>query len=175
MPDPTVSDALAEAYALAPADEVILHTLEIRHPDFTDSIWVVANTENVTATIEAAAPVRGGEAIEFVALPFAFSLPPIEPGATPEIELQIDNVDRTIMEHLDLAVSSSATILVIYRPFLSSDLSEPQMDPPPSFELSDIRVDALKVTARARTSIDLRGAFPRRLYTAREFPGLVDR
>lgn len=175
MPDPSVSEALAEAYALAPADEVILHTLEIRHPSFTDSIWVVRNTENILATIEAGAPVRGGEEIEFIGLPFEFSLPDITPGATPEIELQIDNVDRTIMEHLDLAVSSSAKIIVVYRPFLSGDLSEPQMDPPPSFELSDIRVDAMKVTARARTSIDLQGAFPRRLYTARDFPGLVDR
>lgn len=181
MPDPSVSDALAEAYALAPGDEIVLHTLEVRHPAFVDadgnpdSIWVVANSENVTATIEESAPIRGGEAVTFVGLPFAFRLPPVEPGATPEIELQIDNVDRRIVENLDLAVSDGNKIVVVYRPFLASDLTQPQMDPPPAFDLSDVRVDIMKVTARARTSIDLRGAFPRRLYTAREFPGLVGR
>ena len=36
MPDPTLSQAIKEAYAAAPSDVVILHTLELRHPDFED-------------------------------------------------------------------------------------------------------------------------------------------
>ena len=41
MPDPALSAALAEAYAAAPIDQVILHTLEIWHPAFSVPIRVV--------------------------------------------------------------------------------------------------------------------------------------
>lgn len=37
MPDPTLSAAILEAYASAPTDEVIYHTLEIWHPVFTQA------------------------------------------------------------------------------------------------------------------------------------------
>ena len=36
MPDTTLSEALKEAYASAPSDVVLLHTLELRHPSFVD-------------------------------------------------------------------------------------------------------------------------------------------
>ena len=36
MPNNALSEALREAYASAPSDVVILHTLELRHPSFID-------------------------------------------------------------------------------------------------------------------------------------------
>lgn len=36
MPDTTLSEALKEAYASAPSDVILLHTLELRHPSFVD-------------------------------------------------------------------------------------------------------------------------------------------
>ena len=36
MPDPSLTQAIQEAYASAPSDVVILHTLELRHPEFID-------------------------------------------------------------------------------------------------------------------------------------------
>lgn len=180
MPDPSVSDALAEAAALAPADEVILHTLEIRHPAFVDeagnptSIFVVQDTQDLTAPLEAGAPVRGGEWVRFVGFLFSFALMPIEPGTTPEIEITVDGIDRSVIAQLDRAAESSDKIIVVYRPYLDSDLADgPQMDPPPSFELSEVHATVTNVKAKARTGIDLRGNFPRRNYKATEFPGLV--
>lgn len=179
MPDPSVEQALKEAYATAPSDEVIIHTLELRHPAFTDdagnpdSIWVTTNEVDVEATIEDDAPVRGGEAVTFLAFPFRFRLAPIENTAVQELELAIDAVDRRIIENLDAAASFGAKIQICYRPYLSSDLSEPQMDPPPEFTLSSVKADSLSVTGRCRVDIDLDGAFPRRIYTAAEFPALI--
>ena len=43
MPDVTLSEALREAYASAPSDVVILHTLELRHPDFKNESGVAAD------------------------------------------------------------------------------------------------------------------------------------
>ncbi len=54
MPDPSLSAAIREAYASAPADVVVLHTLELWHPAFVEDgvarpIRVVRNFED-TAT-----------------------------------------------------------------------------------------------------------------------------
>ena len=55
MPDPSLSAAIKEAYASAPTDTVILHTLELRHPDFVAPIRDVNDHANLTATLEATA------------------------------------------------------------------------------------------------------------------------
>lgn len=181
MPDPTVSDALAEAYATAPADELVYHTLELRHPAFVDatgrrdSVWLVADNQDLLASVESGAPVRGGLLTRFVAFPFSFSLAPIEAGSLPEIQLVVSSVNRLMVEQLDLAVAAGEEIVAVYRPYLDSDKTAPQMIPAPSFVLSDVKVTVMRVSARARTSVDLRGAFPRRLYTAALFPGLIGR
>jgi hypothetical protein len=179
MPDPSVSDALKEAYAIAPDTALIHDTLELRHPLFIDeegnpdSIWITTNVEPVTATLEEAAPVKGGQVVTFVSFPFQFALAPIENSAAQDLELAIDNVDRRIIENLDLAMASATKIEICYRPYLESDLSGPQMDPPPTFTLSQVKADALTVRGRARVSINLNVSFPRRLYTAVEFPALI--
>src|SRR5689334_19309549 len=145
MPDPSVQAALKEAYSVAPSDEVIIHGLELRHPSFTDedgnpdSIWVTTNEKDVTATLEAGAPLHGGEAVTFTSFPFRFRLAPIENTATQELELAIDNVDRRLIENLDAAMAYGSKIQMCYRPFLASDLSTPQMDPPPVFTLSNVK------------------------------------
>jgi hypothetical protein len=179
MPDPSMSDAIREAYATAPADDVVIHTLELRHPGFVDddgnpdSIWVTTNNEDVVATIEADAPLKGGQAVTFRHFAFNFQLASIEAGTTPTLQVSLDAVDRRIVENLDLAIVQPTKIVMCYRPFLASDLGEPQMIPPATFTLSDVKVDPLTVTAQARIDIDLDGAFPRRVYTAAEFPALI--
>lgn len=182
MPDPSITDALAEAAALAPAEEIIRHTLEIRHPSFIDaaglpdSVWITADTEPLTAPLEADAPVRPGETVTFAALAFSFALMPIEPGTTPEIEITIDGVNRAIVQYLDMAMTSVQPIVIAYRPYLDTAVADgPQMDPVPTFEASEVTVGLTGVTLKARTGIDLRGAFPVRQYNITEFPGLAGR
>jgi hypothetical protein len=182
LPDPSLTDALAEAAALAPAEEIVRHTIEVRHPDFVDdagerdSVFLVADTETLSAPLEADAPVRPGQYVTFTALAFSFSLPPIEPGTTPEIEIRIDGVTRALIEYLDLAMESGKPLTVVYRPYLDTALADgPQMDPAPTFEVADITVGVTSVTMKARMGIDLRGVFPVRQYTITEFPGLAGR
>ena len=55
MPDPSLSDAIIEAYATAPTDQVIYHTLELWHPIFTAPIRVVRDNAAISAMIEASA------------------------------------------------------------------------------------------------------------------------
>ena len=76
MPNNALSEALREAYASAPSDVVILHTLELRHPSFIDdnglpmAIRVVRDNQNLTARMEGTAPLNAGEMVEFIAMGF---------------------------------------------------------------------------------------------------------
>lgn len=178
--DSDFSEALQEALTIAPSNDMVLATLEIRHPLLVnelgnlDSIWLVANDENIVARIEAGAPKRAGEMVLFNRCPFRFQLTPIEAGAIPEVEIVIDNVAPALVEQLDRAVTDTNQIVTAIRLYLLNHLGDgPQMNPVPTFNLANVTADVFAVTAKARTIIDLRGGFPRKLYTGVEFPGLI--
>lgn len=201
MPDPALSQAIREAYAAAPADVVILHTIEVRHPAFAAPIRVVRNFPDVerwialggeavetvlaamapeargmvglVARLEPSAPVDAGALVPFVALAFDLELLPVESIPVPEAVLTIDNVGREITDALEAAATSQHRIEVTYRPYLSTDIEGPQMDPPLTLTLSDARADPLKVTGRVRMLDIGNKAFPSVVYTAKKFPGLA--
>jgi hypothetical protein len=179
MPDPSLSQAIKEAYAAAPSDVVILHTLELRHPAFVDddgnvtAIRVVRDHVELVARLEIAAPMDGGAMVTFVALAFDLSLPPIDTAPVPEITVTLDNVSREIVRHLDAAVATQDKIEITYRPFLSTDLEGPQMDPSITLVLTEVEANALQITGRARMLDIGNKAFPAEIYTANRFPGLA--
>lgn len=173
MPDPALSAALEEAYASAPVDVVILHTLEFRHASFTTPLRVVLDTQVLTATLEPAAPVEGGEAVTFVPYAFRFRLPAVSTSGMPEIEIEIDNVASEIIASLDMAAQSSSLIELTYRPYLSTDLSAPQMDPPLTLVLHDVEADVFSVRGRASFGDYGNRRWPGEWYDAQRFPGLV--
>lgn len=177
---PTFTEALAEAIALAPAEEVQIDTLEIRHETFVDdfgnpdSIWITTNQEDVLAPIEASAPLKGGQTIRFLSFAFKFKLGRIEPGTGAELTIEIDGVDGRIIEALDRAIVEPTKITMVYRVFVSSDLEDgPQRLPPDAYVLNDCETNVAKIVGRARVEIDMNGPFPRHLYTANEYAGLI--
>jgi hypothetical protein len=205
MPDPALSAAIREAYASAPADVIVLHTLEIWHPAFVEDgvarpIRVVRNFEDtatwlslggagvqavldgldtearrkvgLVARLEAGAPRDAGLLVPFVALGFDLELPPVDTIPVPEIVVTLDNVGREIAKHLDAAAVSQERIEVTYRPYLSTDIEGPQMDPPMTMTLSEVEVDVFRVTGRARVLDIGNKAFPSEIYTIRKYPGL---
>lgn len=173
MPDPTLSQALAEAYASAPSNEVIYHTLEIRHPAFTQPIRVVRDQDDLTAILEATAPVDAGIAVTFVGFAFDLIKPEVSPTGVPQCVIEIDNVSREILANIELAMSGIDPIEVTYREYLASDLLGPQNDPPMTLTLSGITADVFKVRAVASFPDINNRKFPREDYTAERFPGLV--
>ena len=156
MPNDNLTDAIAEAYASAPSDIVILHTLELRHPAFVDengqpsAIRVVRDNADLRATLEASAPLNGGEEVLFKSFAFEISLPETNDRSSPEAIVTIDNVSREIVHNIELAVVSQEVIKVSYRPYLSTDLSTPQYDPPLHLTLTDITADVFQVSGKAQ-------------------------
>lgn len=172
MPNFTLSDALQEAYASAPSDIITLHTLEIRHPSFDQPIRVVRDKNNLTATLELDAPENPGEAVEFIAFAFDLILPEVQQAMSPEIEIIMDNVSGELVGYMDQAAQSSELIEVTYRPYLSTDLSAPQMDPPLTLVVRSITADIFRIKARAGYGDLSNRKFPNVIYTAENFPGL---
>lgn len=178
MTDNTLSEALKEAYASAPSDVILLHTLELRHPSFVDengeptAIRVVRDNINHICTLEDSAPLDAGNAVEFIAMGFDLELPPVEEIPVPEITLTLDNVSTEIIQYLDRAVETQDMIEMTYRPYLSNDLSCPQMNPPITLVITEITADISKISATARMMDIGNKSFPGENYTVKKYPGL---
>ena len=173
MPDFTLSDALEEAYASAPAAEVVLHTLEFRHPSFTSPIRVVRDHVDFTARLEASAPVDSSAEVTFVRMAFDFVPPETGKGGAPEIEISLDNVSGEITTYLDAAVNSPDLIEVTYRQYLVSDRTGPQNNPPLTLVVRSVSADVFRVRARAGYGDFANKRFPSETYDTTRFPGLV--
>lgn len=179
MPDATLSQALKEAYASAPSDVVILHTLELRHPSFIDdqglptTVRVVRDNTDLIARLEPTAPINAGEIVTFIAMGFDLELPPVDTAPVPEISITIDNVSREMVKHLNNAAESQDKIEVTYRPYLSTDLEGPQMDPPITLVLTEVEADIFRITGRARMLDVGNKAFPSVTYNSQNYPSLT--
>lgn len=182
------TQAIEEAYASAPAEEVILHTLELRHTGFLDdddqltAVRVVmdhgeAHTvsgEEVYGhflTLEDDAPVQAGQSVLFQSCMFDFSLPEQREGSLPSLEIELDNVSREIMTHLERAVGQRAPLEVTYREWLSSDRTEPQFILG-GLTMKQVKSNSMRATGTAQFSDLINRSFPGKVYRADEFRGL---
>lgn len=174
MPDTALAQALKEAYASAPANEIIYSTLEINHESFEAPIRVVRGSEDITATLEPDAPVNGGEAVGFVRYHFDIVKPERTPGGVAQCTITIDNVSRSIYQALHDAAISASPVTVIYREFLASSLSTPQQVPPYQFTAVRAEVNALQASITVVfADISNKALGKRAKYTPERFPGLL--
>ncbi len=173
MPDPSLSDAIREAYAFAPAGVIHYDTLEFRHPAFSTPIRVVRDNRALTARLEADAPQDAGVEVTFVGYAFDFVRPEVGPDGVPQFTIEIDNVSRDIAAHIELALASRQLIEVTYRAYLSTDLDGPSNDPPLTLTLQRITATPFRVSAVASYVNVANKRFPGQDYDAERFPGLI--
>lgn len=176
--DDQIDDALREAFASAPAEEVALNTLELRHPDFVDEngdpahLRIVADGADFTAKLEATAPADAGLSVLFRACPFAFTQPERSEQPLPEAELTIDNVARELAPQLDRTLETNAPIEIVYREFLVSRAAIG-----PSFVMRGLQgkrvnVGTFRVTGRAGWFDLVNGRMPLNDYRVETHRGL---
>lgn len=173
MPDSTLSLALKEAYASAPAGVVIYPTLELRHPAFSTPIRVVRDFSQLDARLEIGAPLDSGALVTFVGFNFEFTKPDVNADGVPQISIEIDNVDRSIINNIEAAVSTTDLVRATYREYLSTDLSAPQNNPPLHMTILAISADMFRVRATAGFPDLMNKKFPTTEYDSEVFPGLV--
>lgn len=174
MPDPTLSQAIKEAYASAPTTDVIYHTLELWHASFSAPIRVVRDYSNLDAKIEATAARDAGAVVTFVG--YAFDIVPPDQSTTslPRCTIEIDNVSRDILAQIDLAVMATGKISVIYRAYLQSAvLIGPENTPPQEMTITQITATPMRISATAEFVNLLDQRFPGLDYDLETFPGLL--
>lgn len=146
------TDAIREAYASCEGD-VILETIELRHPSFQEegvpiALRFVADGADHMLALEEDAPMNAGETVSFIAMPFGFTPPSDEEGTVPEIQFWIDNVSSEIHTHLQAAVRIKADIQITWREYILGD-ENPQQKVD-GIKLSNVKVTSTRATATAR-------------------------
>lgn len=173
MPDATIKAALKEAYSLARSNEIYLDTIELSHPDITDPIYLVKDRIDRVCMLEG--PVGP---ITFTACAFQLTLPASGQDGLQDLNISIDNVKpqgSTVMspvEFVKTVKNSRTKVTVTFRPYLATDLSQPQMDPPLSLALSDVQVKSGQVTGRCSFADIVNMSFGTELYIRSRFPSL---
>lgn len=173
-----ISEAYAEAMSSAPITRVMLATYEFRHPNFLENgvvvpIRIVNDFVDITAQLEATAPVDSSTFVDFTACPVTVSGPEEgDTGTTPSLAIQVDGVSGHISEQLDAALLSPTPVSVTERLFASDDLSGPARLPAITMILRSIVVNDVSVNAQASFYDPTNNSFPRKEYTLAEHPGL---
>lgn len=170
MPRDDLLDAIREAYTVSPTGIVILETLEINHPK-EDTIYIVKNTEEMTATLE-----DGFTVATFLPCPFELKMPSITDEGTAEITVAVDDIDNVPSDFIERVLSHSddlREVQMIFRLFLSNDLTKPQNNPPLKLYWRSATINDLTVSVTAGTPNVSQNVFPNRNYTRQQFPGLA--
>jgi len=162
----TLSEALKEAYATNPNNDIILNTIEIRHTSFSTPIRVVLDNQNHSLTLE------DGSDAEFVAGYFDVVLPSVKENELGQVRLNIDGVSREIAQYIEQASESNDVIEATFRLYLNSNKQAPEMDPVEGF-ITNITVDVFRVTGNITFTDYINKEFPVLHYSAKTFPGLT--
>lgn len=147
-------------------------TIEIWHPQFSQTYRFVANYLDINFTLEAGAPRDPSASVPFT----GSTIRVVEPSEREDMEqalsVQFGNVDSTIHEIVDQITGTGylSSAEVIYRKYYSGDLSEPAT-PPLYLFASDLGFEDTTVSFSAEDS-DLSQKRSGVIYTLELFPGL---
>ena len=174
------TEAWAEAEASVPTEVVYYYTLELQHPAFVDSVEgpfairiVTGVYDDVNLTLENTATIDPGKEVEFKAVMFSAEFPEFAEGKTPESAIIIDNVVDYIVPYLANAVLLRADLKAIYRVYRNDDTSEPCYGPV-EFVIKNVKQNGTRLEGTAMIDDLANKKFPNKVYTFKEFPGLMN-
>lgn len=163
----TVSSAFLEAIYGQETDEVVVCLLTITHEDIVDPIYFssdcstrISDDPVIYATLS-----RG---INFLFLPFTFTLPDDKSDTPPRVQLTLDNVERTLIPILR-SVSSPVDVKLEVILASSPDLVEIEM---PVLQLSDVSFTAENIGATLVSDSLINEPFPAGSFSPAGFPAI---
>lgn len=160
-----LSEAIREAYAVAPSSKAVIDTLELRL-DGAEPLYIYRGVEPLQMRLET------GAWVTFEPVPFRFKLPKSSDTSSQSLDISMDNVDSRVAEFIVAAKGSLKPVEVVYRPYLSDDLTQPQMDPPLVLYLKGAAITTATASAQASFVDIVNKRFPNDYYTSTRFPGL---
>ena len=171
--------AIAEAYAAAPVDVQVLHTLELMHKSFTQPARVARwplepNVKRFSLRLEEDADYDPGAVVEFIGLPFEISLPEKTENSPGEFSLRIAGVGDFFDADLEAAALSGGAITAVYREYVLGREDEGPAQVWPGIHINSPSLDAGSGALQATgTVLDWVNRKFGRLYTPGRYPALV--
>lgn len=163
--NPNLHPALVEAFAIAPADVSHVHTLELRHVSMSEPLYLVQGFFHKEIKTEVGGPFH-----KFRACAFNFTLPATDDGGLQELTLTMDNANNRVSDFCESAMNFPAPVEIYYRPYLSTDLETPLMDPPLRLFLQSVTVSEAQVSGRAVPVDFINLKFPTEIFDSERFP-----
>lgn len=164
----TISEALKRIYASAPTNRRYLETLAFSHPWWTPSYFFVSDPEQWTFDLET------GVTQVFEPVPFELTLPNRDGSGRADMQIAINNTGREMVAALERAMGDVRNpIEVTYRVYLDVPYRRPENDPPLLLHITSVTVSGTLTVAQATRADILNTAFPRLLFNADDFPGLL--
>lgn len=154
---------LQVVYASAPVDELIIPTLEIQIAG-GEAIRVCQGYEDRMLSVD-------GVYRLFEAAQISLALPEKNATGQQSLTFAISGVNATVQGYVDQALESGEQVLVIYREYLASDVSEPASRPR-TMVLAGGEFSGDAVQLEASYYDLLNTAWPRERYTVANAPGL---
>ena len=172
----TISAAYRLACASADPAHAILDTVEMYHADWPSIVRLVADRSNLIATLEAGAPNNPSAAVTFTAFPLSLTVPRTGDGSQ-DVTLTISNASRMLMTNIAIAeLNATAPINFIWRPYVTSDLTQPGLALYLAVKGITYGIDAVQLTCGLMEFANRK--FPRPatgIYKVSEFPALAER
>jgi hypothetical protein len=166
-----LTSAMEEAYAAAPADVVILHTIQLDHPSFDAPIRLVTGDEGAVGGETVDLTLETGATVTFLAMAFDVVPPGYDDDGPTPGRIRVDGVSDLLLPYLEEAATTAGTISVTYRGYRSDARFEP------GDVISGLKMHSVDVTATSvegQIGFDEVGsqAFPRAVYSIDDYPGL---
>lgn len=172
------TEEIRRAYA-QPDDELIIPTLEIRHPAVLDAegspgaIWVAhsfASLPELAHDPVFRARLETGQEVDFVNVAFNFQLPAQETDKPGSLKVEVARAEE-ICNALRQAADSEQYVSITYREYLADERRHPQYVLS-GLHLTEAEILQTGITATAEF-LDLNSrAFSQVIYDRSRFPGL---
>lgn len=163
----TISAALKEVYASAPATQRYVETLAFSHSLFDKTYYLTNDNQPWSFLLET------GQLVTFQVMPFRIVLPNSDGKGNQDMKLTLANIGRQLIDPLESAIAlPSEPVRCVYRVYLDQVSSSPQNSPPLTLIITGVQVNREAVSATATRADVLNRVFPFQFYKLETFPGL---
>jgi hypothetical protein len=168
----SLSDAFAEAAAVAPIQRVMLWCYELRHPSLAEPARFVNDKNSLLATLESDAPANPGEQVEFLACLLDAERPEeSDSAASPEITLTREGVSGILAQAFRAGRGSLEPWELTERVYASDDTSAPAKLPVATYILSANEIGPLTASLKANFADPANISIPRLTFRREQYFG----
>lgn len=161
-----LTQAQEEAYAAAPVAVVIIHTIQLAHPSWAQSVYLATGVEADIVLAD-----ENGVSRTFTACAFDVTPPSTGEGGPGDGRIAVDNVSGLLRPYLALAQESGLEIAVTYRAY-RSDMPSSAGDVITGLVLKAVTLTATRAEGAIGHAEIGAQACPRQVFDQPRFPGI---